>query len=155
MARLLYPGILTVVKINGRRLNKAYFKLRKFQAEIPQWKDCLQEISPVLIDRQKHTAWNNYFQSEYLIWVNQGIVIPLPESLWNFDQRCNVINVVIYSVRESEGIYPVICKDQLQNRNLTEANTDFYSLKKMHKLPIATIYRDRKYPSHQKDPGTT
>lgn len=36
MASLLYPGILTVVKINGRRLNKAYVKLRKFQAEIPQ-----------------------------------------------------------------------------------------------------------------------
>lgn len=37
MTSLLYPDLLTVVKMNGRRINKAYFfKLRKFQTEIPQ-----------------------------------------------------------------------------------------------------------------------
>lgn len=36
MVGLLFLDILTEIKINGRRLNKTYLKLKKFQADIPQ-----------------------------------------------------------------------------------------------------------------------
>lgn len=92
-------------------------------------------------ESSSHWQSETYCTYQYLIWVHHSTVIPLPEPVWNFDQRCNVISVIIYSIRESEGIFPVICKDQLQNRNLTETNTDFYSLKNV--LTILSNYLQR------------